>query len=135
MLFSKDENFQALLIAADIIYNEQKTGKKKLRQSFLSDDATSKENIESRSQGSHLIDSRGFLCQTHNNKKLFFCKAENCPVSFPTLSRIARHYIIHTGIKPYLCLRKACGRSFSRKDNMMQHYRNFCLNKENQGED
>jgi uncharacterized Zn-finger protein len=58
--------------------------------------------------------------------KLFYCPWEGCDKSFPSLSRIKRHYIIHTKLKPFKCLNKGCIRRFSRKDNMLQHYRVHC---------
>lgn len=58
--------------------------------------------------------------------KLFYCPWEGCGKSFPSLSRIKRHYIIHTKLKPFRCLNKGCIRRFSRKDNMLQHYRVHC---------
>lgn len=60
------------------------------------------------------------------NTKLFNCPWEDCDKAFPSLSRIKRHYIIHTDIKPFKCLNAGCNRRFSRKDNMLQHYRVHC---------
>lgn len=62
----------------------------------------------------------------NQEKKLFYCPWENCGKFFPSLSRIKRHYIIHTKEKPFKCLNKDCMRRFSRKDNMLQHYRVHC---------
>jgi len=58
--------------------------------------------------------------------KLYICPWNGCDKSFPSLSRIKRHYIIHTDIKPFKCLNQGCNRRFSRKDNMLQHYRVHC---------
>lgn len=58
--------------------------------------------------------------------KMYVCAAPGCSKEFPSLSRIKRHYIIHTSIKPFKCLNKQCNRTFSRKDNMLQHYRVHC---------
>lgn len=58
--------------------------------------------------------------------KLYNCPWAGCDKSFPSLSRIKRHYIIHTDIKPFKCLNAGCTRKFSRKDNMLQHYRVHC---------
>lgn len=57
---------------------------------------------------------------------MYACPAEFCTKEFPSLSRIKRHFIIHTNIKPFRCRNKECGRTFSRKDNMLQHYRVHC---------
>ena len=69
----------------------------------------------------------------NSDTKLFYCPWEGCGKSFPSLSRIKRHYIIHTKLKPFKCLNKGCIRRFSRKDNMLQHYRVHCpfANKKN----
>lgn len=58
--------------------------------------------------------------------KTYYCPWDSCDKSFPSLSRIKRHYIIHTDIKPFKCLNKGCNRDFSRKDNMLQHCRVHC---------
>lgn len=57
---------------------------------------------------------------------IFRCPVPECAKEFPSLSRIKRHYIIHTDIKPFKCKNKECERRFSRKDNMLQHYRMHC---------
>lgn len=62
----------------------------------------------------------------NDNTKMYNCPWEGCDKLFPSLSRIKRHYIIHTDIKPFKCLNLACNRRFSRKDNMLQHYRVHC---------
>lgn len=54
------------------------------------------------------------------------CPAQDCTKAFPSLSRIKRHFIIHTDIKPFKCLNEECNRTFSRRDNMLQHYRMHC---------
>ncbi|KAL6120820.1 hypothetical protein NUSPORA_02384 [Nucleospora cyclopteri] len=56
----------------------------------------------------------------------FQCPVQECAKEFPSLSRIKRHFIIHTDIKPFKCKNKGCDRRFSRKDNMLQHYRMHC---------
>ncbi|KAI5168688.1 hypothetical protein PAEPH01_0334 [Pancytospora epiphaga] len=62
---------------------------------------------------------------------MYSCPYPKCPKNFPSLSRIKRHYIIHTNIKPFKCPNKDCPRTFSRKDNMLQHYRVHCPYSEN----
>lgn len=59
-------------------------------------------------------------------KNTYMCPVQGCNKEFPSLSRIKRHYIIHTDIKPFKCKNKECNRRFSRKDNMLQHYRMHC---------
>ncbi|KAI5151393.1 hypothetical protein ENBRE01_2109 [Enteropsectra breve] len=56
----------------------------------------------------------------------YICPGAACGKEFPSLSRIKRHYIIHTDIKPFTCLNAKCSKTFSRKDNMLQHYRVHC---------
>jgi hypothetical protein len=49
-----------------------------------------------------------------------------CPICHRTSERkgeIARHLKTHTKEKPFKCLHPSCDMYFSRKDNMMQHYR------------
>lgn len=67
-----------------------------------------------------------FKVRYENDNKMYYCPKKNCGKNFPSLSRVKRHYIVHTGKKPYKCLNPDCKKSFSRKDNMLQHYRNHC---------
>lgn len=57
---------------------------------------------------------------------MYKCPDPQCSKEFPSLSRIKRHFITHTNIKPFKCENKECNRTFSRKDNMLQHYRIHC---------
>lgn len=66
------------------------------------------------------------LFQMDEETKTFICPVPECGKDFPSLSRIKRHYIIHTDIKPFVCKNKECDKRFSRKDNMLQHYRMHC---------
>ncbi|KAI8904562.1 hypothetical protein DFJ77DRAFT_243747 [Powellomyces hirtus] len=50
-------------------------------------------------------------------------KCSVCHRSFRHSGHRSRHMRIHTGAKPYRCLHKGCSCTFSRKDNMMQHFR------------
>lgn len=68
-----------------------------------------------------------FIVRIENGVRMYFCPQKNCKKKFPSLSRVKRHYIVHTGEKPYKCLNKSCQKTFSRKDNMLQHYRNHCF--------
>ncbi|KAF7683689.1 Zinc finger C2H2 protein [Astathelohania contejeani] len=73
------------------------------------------------------IDSDIFpIYETDDGKKKYGCPYRRCKKEFPSLSRIKRHYIVHTGIKPFPCLNPECNKTFSRKDNMLQHYRCHC---------
>ncbi|KAI5180925.1 hypothetical protein NEOKW01_1166 [Nematocida sp. AWRm80] len=60
-------------------------------------------------------------------KRVFKCIFTGCSKVFPSLSRMRRHYIIHTGVKPFKCLNSKCHKSFSRRDNMIQHYKGHCM--------
>lgn len=53
----------------------------------------------------------------------FACSQPGCGKSFPSRSRLQRHLLVHTGLKPFACLYSGCNRKFSRRDNMLQHYR------------
>ena len=49
-------------------------------------------------------------------------KCSHCPTEFPRFEQLKRHNRKHTGEKPYSCPFEGCGKSFSRSDNMRQHY-------------
>ncbi|ORD94855.1 Z561 [Enterospora canceri] len=66
------------------------------------------------------------IFEMDETRGMFVCPVSGCEKEFPSLSRIKRHYIIHTDIKPFKCKNKDCDRRFSRKDNMLQHYRTHC---------
>jgi hypothetical protein len=61
--------------------------------------------------------------------KSFICPHPGCKMELPSMSRIKRHYIVHTKLKPFKCLNVNCGKKFSRKDNMLQHFRIHCEHK------
>lgn len=42
-----------------------------------------------------------------------------CPKSFPSPYKLQRHYIIHTGQKPFICT--ACGKAFTQSDHLKTH--------------
>lgn len=75
----------------------------------------------------HFIPDDIFEIRIENNIKMYYCPKRNCNKGFPSLSRVRRHYIVHTGHKPYKCLNPDCKKKFSRKDNMLQHFRNHCF--------
>lgn len=62
----------------------------------------------------------------NENTKKYKCPHPDCDKEFPSLSRIKRHFIIHTDIKPFKCENPECDKTFSRKDNMLQHSRVHC---------
>jgi hypothetical protein len=62
--------------------------------------------------------------------KFYICPHPGCKTELPgSISRIKRHYIIHTKIRPFECLNVNCDKKFSRKDNMLQHFRIHCEHK------
>lgn len=67
-----------------------------------------------------------FPYKSKNGIKSYICPYEGCTMELPTLSRIKRHYIVHTKLRPFKCLNKDCSKRFSRKDNMLQHYKIHC---------
>ncbi|XP_053191109.1 zinc finger protein 721 [Scomber japonicus] len=42
-----------------------------------------------------------------------------CPKSFPALSKLQRHHVIHTGQKPFVC--KDCGKAFTQSVHLKTH--------------
>lgn len=67
-----------------------------------------------------------FPYRSKNGVKSYVCPYQGCGMELPTLSRIKRHYIVHTKLKPFKCINKDCNKRFSRKDNMLQHYKIHC---------
>lgn len=65
------------------------------------------------------------MIEVHGNCK-FLCPYENCNDVYPSLSRVKRHYMSHTNIKPFKCMNEQCNKRFSRKDNMESHYKRHC---------
>ncbi|KAI5170607.1 hypothetical protein NEFER03_0066 [Nematocida sp. LUAm3] len=72
-------------------------------------------------------DNIEFPLVTIQGKQLYKCTFHGCKKAFPSLSRMRRHYIIHTGVKPFKCINAECPKSFSRRDNMIQHYKGHCV--------
>ncbi|WUR04090.1 zinc finger C2H2 domain-containing protein [Vairimorpha necatrix] len=72
------------------------------------------------------FDDSLFEKKTINGVVMFCCAKNGCNKQLPTISRIKRHYISHTDIKPFVCPSKSCSKKFSRKDNMLQHYKAHC---------
>lgn len=60
------------------------------------------------------------------NKNFICPKRPKCKKTFPSLSRAKRHFIVHLGIKPFKCENPNCPKTFSRRDNMLQHYNKHC---------
>jgi len=67
-----------------------------------------------------------FAYKARNGIKMYICPYEGCTMELPTVSRIKRHYIVHTRLRPFKCLNRDCNKRFSRKDNMLQHYKVHC---------
>lgn len=72
-----------------------------------------------------------FKFHTKDKVKVYECPEPGCFTELPSLSRIKRHYLVHTNLKPFKCLNKNCDKRFSRKDNMIQHFRTHCNSKRN----
>ena len=73
-----------------------------------------------------VIPEEAFETITIDKIKYYVCNDPKCDKKFPTLSRVRRHAVVHSGIRPYECLNAGCNKRFSRKDNMLQHHRNHC---------
>ncbi|KAG0418973.1 Zinc finger C2H2 protein, partial [Dictyocoela roeselum] len=72
-------------------------------------------------------EEKRFPLEIVNGRKIYFCPFERCNRNFPSKSRIKRHFVVHTDDKPYKCLNPYCQKAFSRKDNMIQHYKSHCI--------
>ena len=49
------------------------------------------------------------------------CKYEGCGKIISSISNLSRHYLVHTGVKPYEC--KYCKRRFNQRVNLTKHER------------
>lgn len=70
-----------------------------------------------------------FIVEKEAGGVYYRCGLLTCRSRFKSLCLTKRHYFEHTGVKPYKCRNENCFKRFSRKDNMILHYRN--CNKDN----
>lgn len=62
-----------------------------------------------------------------NPEGAFECPNSECEIAYASISHVKRHYLTHLTSKPLRCLNyPRCGKYFTRKDNMMSHYRMRC---------
>ncbi len=80
-------------------------------------------SIQAGEAGSILCESPLAGSEEGGPDRMYMCPEENCTKAFPSRSRLQRHIVVHTGIKPFECLHATCARTFGRRDNMLQHYR------------
>jgi len=100
------------------ILAKKQSDRKENRESYIQ-----KEYLGSDSDDEFEVD---FPTTTVHGQKMFKCVFQGCLKVFPSLSRMRRHYIIHTGAKPFKCINAGCPKTFSRRDNMIQHYKGHC---------
>lgn len=70
--------------------------------------------------------SPSFLAPKHSRSiepHIYQCEMPSCRKIFPTKSRLNRHTVVHTGDRPFACPASGCAKTFSRRDNMMQHFK------------
>ena len=70
------------------------------------------------------------LSTTHTFPKVVFhqCHYPGCTKAFLSRGHFNRHLKIHDGSKTYKCVKEGCDKRYTRKDNMMNHYRNHHTN-------
>lgn len=102
--------------------------KKSHRKNIVVSDPLSIEIEETIESFADFSDSM-FRYKVQDTTKMYLCPESNCEVELPSLSRIKRHYLVHTNLKPFKCMNPRCEKRFSRKDNMLQHYRTHCKSK------
>lgn len=100
----------------------------KTEKSEIESEEESEEGVKSASKIESFADFENemFASKSKNGAKMYTCPHKGCGMELPTLSRIKRHYIVHTKLRPFRCMNKECGKRFSRKDNMLQHYKVHC---------
>ncbi|WUR03520.1 zinc finger C2H2 domain-containing protein [Vairimorpha necatrix] len=72
-----------------------------------------------------------FTTKVRNGVTVFCCADDDCDMELPSLTRIKRHYLVHTNLKPFKCLNKHCNKRYSRRDNMLHHYKSHCKHNRN----
>ncbi|KAI8868837.1 hypothetical protein GQ42DRAFT_108689, partial [Ramicandelaber brevisporus] len=53
--------------------------------------------------------------------KTFVCPESSCHRAFTRQAHLARHNLIHIGLKPFECPADGCQKAFSRKDHFSTH--------------
>jgi hypothetical protein len=59
--------------------------------------------------------------KSENTNRQYACTFNGCDKAFKRYEHLKRHFLIHSGEKPFQCPQHGCGRMFSRSDNLNQH--------------